>query len=216
MVDGLEKFDLDDMKQLFLGHSRSLTAPRPAIIYTFPVALRHTDDFRSIQQAFDQVHFLPNFCVNHRDGTPDSTGRDKLAEIVLRRIAPSLMGNGVLDRAVEYSGGHVKTLLQLMQQATLLAIVDKAEMVEMSHLHQAARRLRDTYMVMLRRDDHDILRQVRHDSDKDLTEAGGEKERLLYNGSLLEYRNTRGPWVDVNPIVAQLLDVLEQENPPAQ
>lgn len=213
MVDGLEKFNLDDMKQLFVGHSRSLTAPRPAVIYTFPIALRHTDDFRSVQQAFDQVHFLPNFSVNHRDGSPDSTGRAKLTELVSRRVIDSLFDENVLITAVEYSGGHVKTLLQLLQQATLLAIVAKAEIIGADHLQQAARRLRDTYMVMLRRDDHDILRGVRQDRDKDLTEAGGEKERLLYNGSLLEYRNTRGPWIDVNPIVGQLLDVLEKETP---
>jgi hypothetical protein len=125
------------------------------------------------------------------------------------------MDDGVLSNAVANSGGHVKTLLQLLQQATLLAIVDKAEKIGTDHLEQAARRLRDTYMVMLRRDDHDILRHVRQDREKDLTEAADEKERLLYNGSLLEYRNTRGPWIDVNPIVGQMLDVLDEEESPS-
>ena len=33
-VDGLEEFDLKDMRELFVNHGRSLTEPRPAVIYT--------------------------------------------------------------------------------------------------------------------------------------------------------------------------------------
>jgi hypothetical protein len=213
-VDGLEKFDLEDMRELFVKHGKSLLQPRPAIIYTFPVAMRYTDDFTFIQRDFDRVEFLPNFGVSHRDGTPDEAGRAKLAEIVMRRVDPKLYQEGILDEAVVSSGGHVKTLLQLLQQATLEAVVDQSDRVGSDHLQRAVRRLRDAFMVMLRKDDYVALRQVRVDSAKDLIDAEGERKRLLYNGSLLEYGNTRGPWTDVNPIVTQLLDVLDEEAQP--
>lgn len=214
-VDGLEKFDLQHMRDLFVKHGRSLTEPRPAIIYTFPVAMRYTDDFTFIQRNYDRVEYLPNFSVKHRDGQPDESGRDRLREIVTRRVAPACFTDNILDEAIILSGGHVTTLLQLLQQATLEAIVDQSETAGSEHLRRAVRRLRDAFMVMLRKDDYDALRQIRADSVKDLIDAEGERKRLLYNGSLLEYRNTRGPWTDVNPIVEQLLDVLDEKAPPA-
>lgn len=214
-VDGLEKFDLKDMRELFVNHGRSLTEPRPAVIYTFPVAMRYTYDFTSIQRDFDRVEFLPNFSVNHRDGQPDELGRARLTEIVTRRVDPSLFQENILPEAVLWSGGHVKTLLQLLQQATLEAVVANRQQVGSEHLQRAVRRLRDNYMVMLRKNDYVALRQVRDDSAKDLTDAEGEKKDLLYNGSLLEYGNTRGPWIGINPIVSELLDVLEETSPAA-
>lgn len=211
LVDGLEKFDREDMKALFVGHARSLTEPLPAIIYAFPVGLRYTDDFTPIKQAFDQVYLLPNFPVKHRDGTLDDNGRERLAEIIRRRVDDALIPAEVLDRAVTFSGGHVKTLIQLMQQSVLLALVDKRPQVESQHLDEAIRRLRGDFMTLLSRQDLETLRAIRSDGTKDLVDAT-PNFRLLYNGSLLEYKNTRGPWMDVNPIVDQLLDVLQ---PPA-
>ena len=108
-----------------------------------------------------------------------------------------------------------QTLLQLLQQATLEAVVANRQQVGSEHLQRAVRRLRDNYMVMLRKNDYVALRQVRDDSAKDLTDAEGEKKDLLYNGSLLEYGNTRGPWIGINPIVSELLDVLEETSPAA-
>lgn len=100
----------------------------------------------------------------------------------------------------------MKTLVQLAQQAILHAVVARANVVQPEHLAQAQQRLRDDYMVLLRSEQLVLLRQLRDDNDKDLTNVTSEKQELLFNGSLLEYGNTVGPWADVNPIVVELLD----------
>lgn len=211
MVDGLEKFDLKDMKNLFTDHSRTLTTPTPAILYTFPVALQYKGDYTQIKQSFDRVDTLPNISINHRDGTPDEVGRGKLAEIILRRVTKRLFQPDTLETAVLFSGGHVKTLIQLLRFATLEAVVNGDARVGKEHLQVAMRRLRSDYMQMLKPEDHDVLRTVRADPVKDLSGAEGPYQELLYNGSLLEYANTRGPWVNVIPIVSELLDILDEE-----
>ena len=76
----------------------------------------------------------------------------------------------------------------------------------MAHLQTAASRLRDDYIRLLRRDQIELLRRHCRNPNKDLTDNTDHKQALLYNGSLLEYGNTRGPWGDVNPIVAEILE----------
>ncbi len=54
-------------------------------------------------------------------------------------------------------------------------------------------------------DQKQLLAQIQRDTYKDLEEMNDARQGLLYNGSLLEYGNSRGPWGDLNPIVADLL-----------
>lgn len=129
-----------------------------------------------------------------------------MMHICQRRVAPELFAEGVTDRAIVLSGGHVKSFIQLMQQAVLNAVVDEAEVVQLSNLEEAKRAMRDDYMILLRRDQIRLLRVLRDDPDKDLVNITPEKQALLSNGSLLEYADDRGPWADVNPVVLELLD----------
>ena len=59
---------------------------------------------------------------------------------------------------------------------------------------------------ILKRDQIELLCQLRDDPDKDLVDTTQAKQDLLFNGSLLEYGNTVGPWADINPIVLALLE----------
>lgn len=206
IVEDLDKFDPADTRRLFLDHARTLTAPYPSIIYSFPVAMRYDNDFKEIEQGFDDVHMLPNVALNNRNGTPDKEGWETMVHIWQRRVMPELFAEGVTEEAVALSGGHVKSLIQLMQQAVLNAVVDEAGIVQLSHLMQAQRAMRDDYIVLLRREQIRLLRTLRDDSDKDLVDTTPEKQALLSNGSLLEYADERGPWADVNPVVLELLD----------
>lgn len=206
VVEDLDKFDAEVTKDLFLGHARTLTAPYPSITYSFPVAMRYSDDFSEIKQGFDGVHILPNISLKHRDGQADEKGIKTMREILARRAESDLFARGVVNEAIRFSGGHVKTLIQLMQQAVLAAVVDGQAVIGMPHLKKAAAALRDDFAVLLKQAQIELLRQQRDDPRKDLVDITPAKQSLLYNGSLLEYDNTAGPWADVNPVVSELLE----------
>jgi len=206
VVEDLDKFDRKETRELFLEHSRTLTMPAVNVIYSFPVAMRYTDDFPEIQKGFDGAYFLPNIALKRRDGSADPQGLRKAREILTRRVAVALFEPATLDAIVRLSGGHVKTLIQLAQQAVLNAIVAEREAVDSDHLKAAAARLRDDYVTLLAGEQIALLRAARDDPNKDLADMNEQKQRLLYNGSLLEFGNTRGPWGDINPIVAEILD----------
>lgn len=206
IVEDLDKFNVAATRQLFLDHARTLTAPYPSVIYSFPVAMRYDNAFREIAQSFDQVHILPNIGIKHRNGSVDADGRRAMWEVLLKRLEDQLFAAGVLDSMVTLSGGHVKTVIQLGRQAVLNAVVDGAAQVQADHLEAARAGLRDDYMVLLKKEQIELLRQLHEDEDKDLLDTTQAKQELLFNGSLLEFGNTRGPWADVHPIIEELLE----------
>lgn len=206
IVEDLDKFDLETTRRLFLEHSGTLTLPAPSVIYTFPVAMRYSNDFMQIKRSFDGVYQLPNIALCHRRGEPDAEGRRTMRQIITKRAAEHLFAAGVIEEAVQFSGGHVKTLVQILRLAIREAVVTGVEQIESLHLQRAMTEERDDYIALLKKDQAARLRQWQEDPEKIMTDVTPETEDLLYNGSLLEYANTLGPWADVNPIVAQILD----------
>jgi hypothetical protein len=205
IVEDLDKLDLKTTRKLFLDHTRTLTSLYPTVIYTVPVALRYDNSFPEIKQSFDNYYLLPNISLKHRDGSADDVGPGIMNDILIRRVAPQLFADDALEALIRLSGGHVKSFMQMGQQAVLNAVVNRAELVQREHVEEAQRRTRDDYGVMLKKNQVALLRQLRDDPDKDLDDTTPEKLELLFNGSLLEYRNTRGYWADVNPPILELL-----------
>lgn len=205
IMEDLDKFDTKYVRDLFLDHAQTLNSINTSIIYSFPIGMRYDNSFRAIEQSFDGAFTLPNIGLQHRDGSYDKAGWDTLKGILLRRVEPTLFSEAALDDLLRWSGGHVKTLIQLAQQSIVKTLAQNGTQVQIEHVAEARRKPRDEYMVMLKREQVDLLREIAEDSDKDLVDTTAAKQELLFNGSLLEYGNTLGPWADVNPIVQELL-----------
>jgi hypothetical protein len=151
--------------------------------------------------------------LKNRDGSPNEEGPLLARKIITQRVEENLFESRALDEVVRFSGGHVKTLIQLAQDSVLNAMVAKVSTVDKGHVQAAAARFRDDFITLLKRDQRSLLRKIRSDPRKDLAGVEQEIQELLYNGSLLEYGNTHGPWGDVNPIVTEILD--RGDNPDA-
>lgn len=205
IVEDLDKFDLESTRRLFQEHAGTLTAAYPSVIYTFPVAMRYHNSYIAIAKSFNGIYLLPNIGLVHRDGAIDPLGYETMMAILLRRTAPQLWAAGVLEQLIGWSGGHVKTAVQLSQQAILNAVVDKADVVKQVHLEEARKGMRNDYMSILKREQIALLRALHENEKKDLEDTTPEKQALLENGSLLEYANTRGNWAGVSPLVRELL-----------
>lgn len=206
IIEDLDKYDLETTRELFFHHSHTLTALYPNVIYSFPIYLRYANEYYAIERNFDEMFLLPNFHIRERDGTDDQIGIDAMRQVLHKRVNPALYEIDVLQNAIKLSGGNVNNLIRLCQRATLEAIVSKRGQVSLEHLELARKRFRDDYVVMLRRKQIDMLREIDQGHNKDLTDLTDEMQQLLANGSLLEYKNTIGPWAGVNPIITELLD----------
>lgn len=202
IVEDLDKADLASAKGIFCGHSMSLTQPRCRIIYTFPTALRHDNDFINICQNFDDPYVLPNFKLMHQDGHSDEQGQRELTRIILNRTEPKLFTPEAVERLVELSGGLPRELVTLTRRSCLIALRKNANQIDENIVIQAGNRLRNDYRVLLTTPQLEILKTV-HRTKR--VENDAEHRALLHNLSVLEYRNDN-IWHDVHPIVLPLLE----------
>jgi len=202
IVEDLDKADLIRARELFYGHALSLTSPACCAIYTFPTALRHDNDFIQIRQSFSELVVLPNFPVDHRDGSPDEAGLARLQQILTLRAEERLFTPGASAELVKWSGGLARELIILARQACLLAMEAEKRTIDEGVVAQAATRMRIDYEVLLTSQQLDLLRGVQ---DGKRVENDEHHRALLHNLSALEYRNDEGVWYDVHPIVRALL-----------
>lgn len=207
IVEGLDKVDPASALSIFRDHTSTITAPRATMIYTFPIALRHADDYNAIRLSFPQVYVLPNLATRHRDGTSDQDGEAYLQRLVLMRMEKELIDVNALDLIIHSNGGIPSWLVFLMRSAALYALTRTtgAQKITVDDAKRAIKELRTEGMAPLSRKDVQTLRNRHRDHS---LSNDPEDQRLLYNGSLIEYANDVA-WCDAHPV---LWSVLEQED----
>lgn len=202
IVEDLDKTDLDTAKEIFYGHATSLLAPYMSVIYTFPTALRHDNDFMQIEMNFPNVYILPNLKARFRDGKPDEDGLARLRDILTKRVEENLFTPEALTALAELSSGIPRELIALARRACLETRKSKQSCIDEKSVEQAARSKRMDYQVLLTTDQLNLLKQVQQTKR---VENDEEHQALLHNLSVLEYRNDIGVWYDVHPLIEPLL-----------
>ena len=199
IVEDLDKFDIASTEKLFFDHAQSLLRPQVSVIYAFPVSMRFSDRFPIVEQSF-KAYYLPNIGTRKRDGSADQEGRKLLREVLTRRALPSLFAPEVLDYMIE-RGGVLRDLIKLASNAVNTAISNGRSSVTLADAEDAfsdAMRLRQS---ILRPGDYPLLFEY---DGKDV-ENTPDIQRLIFNGSLIEYQNTIGDWCAPSPDAKALL-----------
>ncbi|NKB67795.1 MAG: hypothetical protein GKR89_12095 [Candidatus Latescibacteria bacterium] len=202
VVEDLDKTDLDTATNLFYKHANSLLAPPVSVIYTFPIAMRHHNDFMQIEMNFPNLYILPNLKVRDRAGKPSEEGVDCLRRILTCRVTEGLFRDGALEALAALSGGIPRELIVLARQASLEARGAGLESLEVAEIERAAQRKRTDYQLLLTSEQLRLLQLVQRHKR---VENDTEHRALLHNLSALEYRNS-GVWYDVHPLVEALLE----------
>lgn len=204
LVEDLDKFDVASTEKLFFDHAQSLLRPQAAVIYTFPVSMRFSDRFPIVEQSF-KAYYLPNIGTRQRDGSEDKEGRKLLREVLTRRAKATLFGSKVLDFLIDH-GGVLRDLIKLAHNAVNSADAEGRRRVILRDAEDAfsdAMRLRQS---ILRPSDYPLLEQF----DGRPVANTPDIQRLLFNGSLIEYQNTIGDWCAPSPDAQALLASLER------
>ena len=202
IIEDLDKLDETAARELFYEHGKTLSDIPLHLIYTFPISLRHSQDFMQIG-AFFQSFDLPNIKTHARDNQKLNAGSDRLKEILTRRVADGLFETGALELLAEKSGGLVRHLILLASEATIQANLAKRTKINTKDVEIAVADLRAEFSRVLTNEQKDLLRLVRGNKEVNNTK---EFQDLLFTLSVLEYRNDDPePWYDVHPIVQDLL-----------
>ena len=204
IVEGLDKVDLSAARSVFRDHAPTITALNASMIYTFPLALRYSEDYLTVRRLFDRDYFLHNLALRHANGSEDEAGIYTLRQIVRRRLNDELIAPEALEQIVRISGGIPIDLVKLVSGAALYALErsESATAIELTDAQNAIKDLRRELAANLSMAEWQLLRQ-RH-ADRMLSNEPAVQQ-LLYKGALIEYSNDV-QWCDVHPALWGMLE----------
>ncbi|MBE9059759.1 AAA family ATPase [cf. Phormidesmis sp. LEGE 11477] len=196
-------------EEIFLDRHEQLKALECHIIYTVPVSLVYSRWATELKDNYGIPLVLPSIRIRQEDGSPYEQGLDTLKTIIQLRLPHELRDSlvpdvfeseDVLNELCLASGGYVRDLIQLMQEA-----ITKTEVlpIKLRAVLRATDALRDVYKRAVEEKQWAVLKEI-HES-KEI--ANDEVQRgLLFSRCVLEYRyfdnaDKKHTWYDVHPLL---------------
>jgi hypothetical protein len=202
VIDDLDHItNIEDAKRLYREAGSFLLEPRCKIIYTIPIALHYSAEFKEILNVFGMSYFLPNVRVRTRTGKPDPGGFQELKTLVSKRMDLSLIDDDALKATIENSGGVVRELVRILRDACVKAVNRKRGRIALDLANESCAMLRNEFGRMLDKEHYEKLEQIKK------TKIAGSDPltlQILHNLAALEYQNNER-WCDIHPLVDKLL-----------
>lgn len=214
IVDNLEKidnvpksWDRPQHEYLFIDRGLQLKSLNCHLVYTMPISLRFSKDYISLIQRFQLPKILPMVRVKYRNNLDYKEGVNKLLEMILARAKNGEMETSsiqILDifdnlETAEYvckiSGGHIRNLLRIINSS----IPKEMDMpISRKTIKEVIQEYRWERMLAISKQEHQLLEKV---SREKTILAGIGYEQLIQSMYVYEYRDEKGSWFDINPIL---------------
>ena len=206
-------------EEIFLDRCEQLKALDCHVIYTVPISMVYSIRAADLRDIYSNPQVLSMIMVQTPEkGDIHELGLSKIKEVISKRIsqfAPNLSldteifdSSETLNRLCLMSGGHVRNLLLLVQDA-----IGRTEGLPISAraVQRAITRARDAYRRTVESDQWELLANVSH-SKRILN--NDQYRYLLFNRCLLEYRylDAEGElqcWYDVHPLIKGIQEFKE-------
>lgn len=196
---------------LFVDKGEQLRQLECHVVYTMPLGLIFSNDFTNLTERFIvSPQVLPMVPTRLRDGNESEEGMRPLRQMVLARAFPQfspeqrikLIGNvfdssDTLDILCRYSGGHMRSLLRL-----LLDCIRKEKQLPLTNksLKEVIQERCNQMVMAIDKKEWELLDQVVTHKKVSGDEGYQTLIRSLY---VFEYRDQKGSWFDINPILAE-------------
>lgn len=214
--DNLDRLPVEVGRRLFIDHGDLLKQLRTHVIFTVPIAMVMAP--WNIGHVFENDFTMPMVKARDRSGTVFQAGIDALVRLVAARVSVDAVFDApdVPVMLAEASGGSVRDLLRLLNDAQLEARTDGKPRIDSASAEAAIKNMRigferlllpiEVYFPILIRLHETKVSWLSPGSSPDAAEVKAEKEffsQLLFNGTVLEY-NGDSNWYDVHPIVRKI------------
>lgn len=216
-----ERSGRSNHEEIFIDRSEQLKALDCHIIYTIPFAILFSKWANDLNQNYNDSKILPMIMVRSPNGEIHTPGVAAVREILAQRIKPFAAdldleteifeSAATLERLCLLSGGHVRGLLRLAQEA-----VNRTDTLPISAkaVQRAITEERDSYRRAVEEHQWDVLvavsrtKQIHHDM---------EHRSLLFNLCLLEYsyldeQGEKQTWHDVHPLIENIPQFKERRS----
>ncbi len=215
-VDGLDRLDPNSIDEIF--GSGVLSLPLAPVVYSAPLAVPYTVRRAALEPHFDflTVHNFPVFDQQqHERRSPEAFA--SMREIIRKRLVRAqleptqvfvdgLAEGGLVDDAIELSGGVTQTLLRLLDGALRSAVVSPPTAgadirIDKGTLDAVAQEASKSLKLRVRESQMEILRRVHETSTRP---EGDNSDELLYYNIVLAYPNDPA-WFRPSPLLRRYL-----------
>ncbi|NEQ95787.1 MAG: ATP-binding protein [Cyanothece sp. SIO2G6] len=196
-------------EEIFLDRHEQLKALNCHIIYTVPISMIYSHAATELKDNYGIPQVLPSIMVRDEKGDPYQPGLDILRTMIQRRVPESLRdalvpkvfeSEEILRDLCLISGGYVRDLVQLMQEA-----ITKTDTlpIKARAVQRAADDLRDVYRRAVEEDQWSVLREIHQTKEIDNDNV---QRNLLFIRCVLEYRyfdaqGDKRTWYDAHPVL---------------
>jgi hypothetical protein len=205
IVDGLDKIRDPDLIALNFADKKFLADPACRVVYAAPIDVYYATRFAGVRSRFP-VHAFPNIKLRTQDLPPRRVedGYAVMREVVRRRVESlglsleDVIEPPALDTLIDATGGVIRDLVRLMQDATTDAMIHGKTVIDRDTVAAVVLTLRRLYAVQLTPRYRAVLDRVRatHGRTDD-----DECDELLRANLVLSYPNEREVWFDVHAIL---------------
>ncbi len=203
LVDGLDRVNSDVAELLFV-RNRFLADPMCRVLYTAPMSVFYHPRFAPVRAVFHVTPF-PNVRLRHRQDRErgDEAGYDAMRRVVNLRLTSlgyhpePVIAPDALDTLISASGGLMRDLIRLMQDACVEAEIAGLQQIEQKIAGNVVAALRRQYEAQLTPKYRQVIEKVRQSQQRTEDE---ECDVLLAGNFILSYSN-QDIWFDVHSIL---------------
>ncbi|MFZ2473228.1 MAG: hypothetical protein WAW52_14960 [Methanothrix sp.] len=211
IVDDLDKLARGQQSEdFFYKNYQLLIEPSCFVVYTFPIPLAFHPQYENVRHAFTSDVILLQMPVFKRNGEPHQEGRKFYSDVISRRIEPDLLGQEVLEYAIE-STGKLSELVEVMKEASLSAFRKGQTRISKNDVATALEKLRMTFDRTLTEAHKKKLLEI--NKCKEAREEGPDSvltRELLFSMTAVEYEDEMGRWCEVNAMLLPLVEKWSQ------
>ena len=142
IIDDLEKMNFMSARNFYVHNSHFLRDLKCKIVLTVPVELIYHPDYSLIQNVFGEAKVLPMIKIKDINGNPFKEGIDCLTEILSRRLDLSLFENECYKKAIMYSGGSIRELFNIIENAVFY---EDESIIKSSTMDKSVLQFKDTF-----------------------------------------------------------------------
>lgn len=206
IIEDLDKLILDQAQDLFIENRKIITSININTIYTFPIYLFYSAYFTEIMSDFDADILLSMIKVKEINGNNYTTGINTLKHIVEKRCDLALFEEGVLKFLIMKSGGSIRDLFNMINNAALNTLIDLGEdkKITIYEAKKAYYTLKSTRERIIKKEHLPILEEIY--ADKTKKPFGDNQDllmQLLHSLCVIEYNGKR--WCDLHPCIKDYL-----------
>jgi len=204
------------IEDLFVTYANVFKELHTHLICTIPVWLVNSEKATQLPFPANRIFTVPDTPVYDRKFKRFKAGRDAIQAVLQARVDPSLFDKAQMSRLIVASGGNLRDLFALVNEATALAKqrAGKTAKISKPDVDKAINWLRTDYMKRLGESDSDRIRNLTYaikaerlieiyKQNPDMLIMDSVTHSLLKSRAVQEFNGAR--WFGVHPIVVDIL-----------